>query len=83
VAGVADAHSSWRKYESNPLLASGDGHFGNKGLVLKAGLNSGWVLSQVLVLRKTRKYRAFAIINFGLAAFIAATASHNYGVARR
>jgi hypothetical protein len=52
------------------------------GSIIKRGINSAWVLSQVVTIRKYRVHRAFAIVNFALAGLYAASAYHNYGVAR-
>lgn len=81
-ATVVDAHSSWRKDELNPLLAGSAGKFGMRGVAIKGALNSAWVVSQMMVLRKTRAHRTFAIVNFALAAFYTASAFHNYGGGR-
>ncbi len=80
-ASALDAASSWGKYERNPLLASSNGTFDSRGLVLKAGLAGAIVIPQ-LFLHKHQELKAkFAIFNFAGAGAFTAVAIHNLGVA--
>src|SRR5690242_10070916 len=47
LANVADARTSWKKAESNRILAGPEGRFGARGLLIKGGINGLWVASQV------------------------------------
>lgn len=78
-AHVADTHSSWGKYEANPLLRSSDGRFGLRGAAVKSGIAAGNLTVQTLILRKWPKARkAAAIINFAAAGVIVGIAARNY-----
>jgi hypothetical protein len=52
VASVVDVHSSWGKQEANPVLASGDGRFGARGVAIKSLITGGALGAQWLLLRK-------------------------------
>ena len=79
-ATLADAHSSWGKYEGNSVLAGTTGKFGTRGAMLKVGVTSGWVAAQAVMLRKSRSHRVLAIINFAAATAFSIAACHNYGI---
>lgn len=78
-ANVADAKTSWSKYEGNGILAGG-GRFGAKGVATKGGINALWIGSQVIALRKTREHRAIAIVNFAAASIFGAVAYRNSSI---
>ncbi|MBV9154806.1 MAG: hypothetical protein JO097_00985 [Acidobacteriaceae bacterium] len=79
-ASSLDAYTSWGKHESNPLLASSNGTFGTKGVVLKAGIAATVLVPQIL-LRKHREMKGlFASGNLGEAAIFSGVAVHNMGV---
>ena len=78
-AHVADMHSSWGKYEANPLLRSADGRFGMKGVAVKSSIAAGNLTVQTLLLRKWPKARkAAAITNFVVAGVVIGIAVRNY-----
>ena len=79
-ANIADAHSSWSKYESNPAMAAPGRTFGARGAAIKGGVNAAWVVGQIFLLRKYHAHRALAVINLVAASAFAACAAHNYGV---
>lgn len=62
---AADASSSLRKPEANPLLRSRDGSFGRKGVAIKAGAFGGYLAAQEIDGGHDKRYTG---INFGLAA---------------
>ena len=78
-AQTLDAHSSWGKYEANPLLRSPDGRFGVRGVAVKSGIVAGSLTVQVLLLRKWPKARKVATItNFVLSGVMVGIAARNY-----
>ena len=78
-AQTLDMHSSWSKYEANPLLRSADGRFGLRGVAVKSGIAVGNLTVQTLILRKWPKARkAAAIINFAAAGAVGVIAVRNY-----
>ncbi len=81
-ASFLDAHSSWGKSEMNPVMAGGQSQFAARGALIKAGVNVGWLVSQIALFRRNRAYHTLAAVNFGAAGLFAASAVHNYGVAR-
>jgi hypothetical protein len=81
-ANVADARSSWGKGETNRTLAGAQGDFGARGTLIKSGVNSVWVVGQLVALRKNPAHRRLlAIVNFAAASVFAVTSYHNYGIA--
>jgi hypothetical protein len=85
VTNAIDIHSSWGKYELNPLLAGPARRFGRDGALLKIAFQGGLMGAEYLLTRghpSGRLYRALSFINFGAAAGIGATAIHNYGMPR-
>ena len=76
-ANVADAQSSWGRPELNGILGA---RFGGRGIAIKVGINGAWIVGQVIVLRRHRAYRAFAVGNFAAAGVFTGAAVHNYGV---
>lgn len=87
-ANVLDVHSSWGKYELNPVLKSSDGRFGTKGVLLKAAIVGGLVGYQHLVYHKIlrkeedkkRFIKAATIANFCLTGVFTGVAIHNYQI---
>jgi len=78
-ANVADVHSSWGKFEVNPLLRSADGRFGVRGAVVKSGISAGTLTVQALVLRRWPHARkAASIANFVAAGVVCWVAVRNY-----
>ena len=70
------------KYEGNPLLASSDGKFGERGIAIKAGIAAAVLVPQVLLVRKHKDLRSkFAIANFVEAGVFSGVAVHNLGIA--
>lgn len=80
-ANAADAHSSWRGTEANPLLADGAGRFSHRGLAVKGGIAALNIGVQYIVIRKwPRLSKPLSYLNFTGAAFTGAVAARNYGV---
>lgn len=78
-ASAVDGASSYgRCCEANPLLAS-NGSFGQKAVMLKAGLFAGSLAGQAYtVSRDPRRAKMLAIVNFSTAALLTALAVRNY-----
>ncbi|HEY7334513.1 MAG TPA: hypothetical protein VH639_06490 [Bryobacteraceae bacterium] len=75
---AADAITSWRKLEANPILAQPGSTFGPGSVAVKAGiLGASLWLERWAARRNPRLYSAFAWINFGSAAGLAAVSQHN------
>jgi hypothetical protein len=81
-ANIADSMSSWRKDESNGVLAGGGGQFGMRGVAIKGGVNALWIVGQALALRKNRAYRTMSIANFAGAAVFGGLAYRNSAIGR-
>jgi hypothetical protein len=78
-ASALDAHSSWGKPESNPVLANRAGQFGARGLALKGLITAGAFGAQWLIVRhRPEARRAATFTNFGVAAVYGAVAVRNY-----
>lgn len=76
-ANTLDIHSSWGKYEANPVL--GRGTFGARQASVKTGVVAGVLLAEWLVLRKhPERKRWLKWINYGATAGITSVAVHNY-----
>jgi hypothetical protein len=85
VANAVDIHSSWGKYELNPVLAGPSHRFGLDGALLKVALQGGLMGAEYMLTRgrsSTKLYRVLSFINFSAAASIGATAIHNYNMPR-
>ena len=82
-ASTFDAFSSVGKTEGNPLLRSGDGTFGAKGIAIKASLTGAGILPQVLFRNRKETRRLFTIFNFAEAGMFTAVATRNLGIARQ
>jgi hypothetical protein len=79
-ASALDTHSSFHRYEANPLLRSADGRFRYQGFVIKAAITGGSIGAQYLLLRRgPRAETRSALINFGLSGVLTGAAIHNYG----
>ncbi len=77
---AADAYSSWHKRESNSLLASSNGTFGEKGVAIKAGIAAGVLTPQILFRKHRDWHLAFAVSNFAEAGIFAGATVHNLNV---
>ena len=77
---AADAYSSWHKQESNSFLASSNGTFGTKGVVLKAGIASSVLIPQIVFRHHKEWHLAFAASNFLEAGIFTGATVHNLGV---
>ena len=76
-ANIIDAHSSWNRYELNPVL--GRGQFGPRQAGIKAGIVLGWQVTQWLIVRRWPETRRAATwVNYGAAAATGAVAWRNY-----
>jgi hypothetical protein len=85
VANAMDIHSSWGKYELNPLLSGTNQKFGRDGALLKMAFQGGLMGAEYLITRghsSGRLYRTLSFINFGAAGVIGSTAAHNYSITR-
>jgi hypothetical protein len=81
-ASFADAHSSWGKRESNPVLRSNNGTFGAKGFAWKMGMVGGIIAAQqIFVHTNPAMGEAMTWTNFGLAGVKASVAARNYRIA--
>lgn len=85
-ANFADAASSYGHIETNPILASANGRFGNKALALKGGIGTGVVVVAEILIRhkmirteseRLKVDKAAAIVNFAVAGGFSAAAIHN------
>ena len=80
-ANAADAASSWRLQECNPLLARPGGQFGVQSVMLKSAIVGASVLAQrVIVRRRPDWLKRMAWVNFATAGAIGAIAHHNAGL---
>lgn len=79
-----DMSSSWGRNEANPILRSGDGHFGPKGATIKLAMAGAMIAPQFFVMKRApRLQKAFAIANFVQAGLYTGVAVRNYGVSDR
>lgn len=87
-ANFLDAHSSWGKYELNPVLRGGDGRFGTKSVLIKSAIVGGMVAYQHIVYRKILKrdedkrrfLKMATIANYCLTGVFTGVAIHNYQI---
>jgi hypothetical protein len=81
-ASAADVASSYgRCCEANPILASSDRTFGNRGLAIKSASVGGQLLLQYMVVRKNpRLAKVLSYVNFGSAGALTAVAVRNYRI---
>lgn len=81
-ANAADVHSSRGLWEANPLMRDPAGRFHTrKGIFVKTAASGGFVLLEVVLLKKSKEprlYKPFAITNIAAAGVIAATTVRNY-----
>lgn len=72
-----DGHSSWNRYELNPVL--GRGQFGPRQAGIKAAIVGGWQVAQWLVVRRwPETQRAATFVNYGASAGTSVVAIRNY-----
>jgi hypothetical protein len=79
-ASGLDAASSWGKLEDNGLLASSDGTFGMRGVVIKGALTAAGIVTQVLLRRNKHLLKRFAIVNLAEAGLFTGAAGYNFGI---
>lgn len=77
-ASAADAKTSYGLYEMNPVLRSGDGRFGTKGIGIKVGITGAVIVVEVLTRKRMRK--AWTMGNFMLGGVYGASAWRNEGL---
>jgi len=83
-ANTADVWSSWGYRELNPLLRSGNGTFGGRGLAIKSAFVGGVLLYQWLKIRKhPSAKRRFAKVNWITTGAIGGLAAGNFTVRRK
>jgi len=77
-SSAADAASSWRRPEANPVLASPGSTFGAGSVAIKLGLAGSSLLLERIVLRhRPDLYGRVAWLNFGTAGALGAVVQHN------
>ncbi len=80
-ANGADAFSSWRQIEANPVIGAQGARFGYSSLVIKSGFAGGSLLIEHVVLRhRPDLYRKMAWLNFASAGGLGAVAFYNTGL---
>lgn len=81
---AADMGSSVGKYESNPMLRSGNGQFGVRGATFKLGIAGGMLTAEYFILRRggQRATLPIATANLIYTAVGARVVTHNMGVRR-
>jgi len=80
-ANAADAASSWRQAELNPVLAGPGGRFGARSATLKFSLVGGYMAVQSLVIKRSpESRRAWCAASFGGAALVGGVAARNYSL---
>lgn len=77
ISQVPDSHSSWGRFELNPVL--GRGAFGPRQLAIKAGITTSLLVAQRHRVFK-RHRRLFTVANFAVAGVTLAVAGRNYGL---
>ncbi len=78
VGNAADAASSWRRPEANPVLANPGATFGTQSLLLKSGLLGASLLLEHWALHHNpRLYKPFAWMNFAVGGGLGAVAARN------
>jgi hypothetical protein len=77
ISQVPDSHSSWGRFELNPVL--GRGAFGPRQLAIKAGVTTSLLVAQRHRVFK-RHRRLFTVANFAVAGITLAVARRNYGL---
>ena len=80
-ANGADAISSWRQAEANPVIGGGASAFGYSSLAIKSGFVGSSLLIQHVVLRhRPDLYKKMAWLNFASSAGLGAVAFYNTGL---
>lgn len=83
-ASVMDAASSLGHREGNPVLRGSEAAYGWQGVAIKAGIVSGVLLAERLILRHnprdSRTRKALTIVNFSAAGATTAVAAHNWRI---
>jgi hypothetical protein len=79
---TADAVSSWRLGELNPVLRNSQGQFGGKAVSIKAAIGGGTVLLEWLKRRNHTALKLNTLANFGTGAMYGITAYHNEQIRR-
>lgn len=75
---AADAASSWRRPEANPVLAPPGATFGTQSLLLKSGLvGASLLLERWALHHNPRLYKSFAWINITVGGGLGAVAARN------
>ncbi len=74
---AADALSSWRGCETNPILRSGDGRFETRAVIIKSAILAGVVTAEVLIKRKPGAARASTAVNFLTGTWFGGNAARN------
>lgn len=78
VAGTAfDAASSVNGVEANPMLRSGNGRFGYRGLLVKSAAASATFAFEFHLTRNRHIYKPLAIFNFVQAGVFAGAGAYN------
>ena len=78
-----DAATSMHQSEANPILRSGNGQFGYRGLLLKSAVASGTFAFEIHFTRRNRMYKPLAIFNFVQAGVFAGAAAYNTSTSHR
>ena len=80
-SSTADAASSWRRPEANPVLAGSGSTFGAGSVAVKLGLvGSSFLLERLVLRHRPDLYRRVAWLNFGIAGALGAVVRHNISV---
>jgi hypothetical protein len=80
-SSVADAGSSWRRPEANPVLAGSGSTFGSGSVAIKLGLvGSSFLLERIVLRHRPDLYRHIAWLNLGIAGAQGAVVRHNLGL---
>ena len=80
-SSAADAASSWRRPEANPVLAGSGSTFGAGSVAVKLGLvGSSFLLERLVLRHRPDLYRRVAWLNFGIAGALGAVVRHNISV---
>lgn len=79
IAGnAADAASSWKLHEQNPVVAGGGSQFGLTSIAIKSGFVASSLLVQHVVLRhRPDLYKKLAWVNFATGGVFAGVARYN------
>jgi hypothetical protein len=76
-SAAVDAHSSWGRYELNPIV--GTGQFGSRQAATTLSISASIIAAEYLLLRKyPRLARRMTWTNFAMAGIRFGTAARNY-----